>query len=54
MLRKELLYTKELDFNKAKNICHLYHSAESSGGANTEVSLVKSREAKGGASGGER
>ena len=58
-LRKELFYTKDLDFNKAKNICHLYHSAESSnvvltGGADTEVSLVKSRGAKGGASGGDR
>ena len=47
-LRKNLLYTKYLDINKAENICHLYHSTESSnvvltGGADTEVSLVKSR-----------
>ena len=28
-LRKELLYTKDLDINKAENVCHLYHSKES-------------------------
>lgn len=52
-LRKELLYTKDLDLSKVKNICHQYYSAEASNiilteTADTEVSFVKSRGATGG------
>lgn len=52
-LRKELLYTKEINLSKAKNICHLYCSAETSNtilteATDTEVAFVRSRGAGGG------